>query len=118
MHRGGVRPALAGPVDLSDWQVASSCWRLAAVDLLRPHLEGACVAAKDAIEEAADQGLQHQRLEGIADEELDVAATRSGAEAPAVLQALERAPPAGRTGRPHGQASGVEFDDAGEGFPD
>ena len=63
--------------------------RFRAVDRARALLEGERVAAERAVEQGADQHLQHHRLELVGDEEIDIASARRRAELPAVLQLPE-----------------------------
>src|SRR5262245_63990241 len=81
-----------------------------AIDVMRARFERLGVAPEQARKQAADQELEHQRLEGIADEELDVATARGGAKPPAIFQLSERATRAGGAPRHHRQVRGVEFD--------
>ena len=84
--RGAVRLA---SVDVA-LQLLARSRRRATVNLLRALLEGAHVAAEGAIEQRADQHLQHHRLEFVGDREIHLAAARRRLKAPSVLDRAER----------------------------
>ena len=71
-----VRRVVAERVDPTQYARRARCPRRRAVDRPRPLLEGLRVAAKDAVEQAAHQHLQRERLELVGDMELHVAAAR------------------------------------------